>query len=68
MRTDVTVKLNEIVDWLSFQTDDLSFGLLSVEDAIKLYDYAKANSELPELADSWDKQYLISAIGYDPLS
>lgn len=67
MRTDVTVKLNEIVSWLSFQTDDLSFGLRSAEDALKLFDYAKANPELPEFADDWDKQCRIAAVGYDPL-
>lgn len=67
MRTDVTTKLNAVIQWLSFQTDDLSFGLRSAEDAIKLYDYAKANPELPEFADDWGKQDRLAAVGYDPL-
>ena len=68
MRIDVTEKLNAVITWLSFEYDDLSFGLRTAEDAIKLYDYAQANPGLPEFTDRWEVQTRIDALGYDPLA
>lgn len=55
-------------DWLGWQDEDLSFGLKSAEDAIKLYAYSQANSgSLPEMADEWEPKDRRAALGYDPL-
>lgn len=40
-------------DWLGWQDEDMSFGLKSAEDGLKLYAYAQAHPELPEMADDW---------------
>lgn len=68
MRNDVTKKLNKVIEWLSFQTDDLSFGLRTAQDAVKLYNHGSDNPDLPEFADRWNKQDRIDALGYDPLA
>lgn len=55
-------------DWLSWQEEDLSFGLKSAEDGIKLYAYAQAHCDhLPEMADEWEPKDRRKALGYDPL-
>ena len=55
-------------DWLGWQEEDLSFGLKSAEDAIKLYAYAQAHPELPEMADEWEPKDRRKALGYEPLN
>lgn len=54
-------------DWLGWQNEDLSFGLKSAEDAIKLYAYAQAHPELPEMADDWTPKARRAALGYEPM-
>ena len=43
-------------------------GLVNALDALRLYDYAQANPDLPEMADEWLSEDRIKALGYDPLS
>lgn len=76
----VAEKMRDIVEWLDWQDESLSFGLRSVEDAVKLYDYWQKHSFLPEMADGefhYDchgdplvplAQHRIAALGYDPLA
>lgn len=68
-------KLAAVSNWLGWQNEDLSFGLRSPEDAIKLYDYWDVRGDtLPEMADEYvdDEGRFMSifrkdALGYDPL-
>lgn len=58
-----------VADWLGWQDEDLSSGLRSVEDAMKLYEYSlRRNNTLSEMADEWHRKSLVAAIGYNPLS
>lgn len=68
-------KLLAIADWLGWQNEDLSFGLKSPEDAVKLYNYWQEHADtLPEMADEekddagrWLFMFRKHALGYDPL-
>ena len=60
--------LAHISEWLSYQDETLSFGLHNAFDALRLYDYSLEHSELPEMADDWDPQDRIAALGYDPMN
>lgn len=68
-------KLLNISEWLGWQNEELSFGLKSPEDAIKLYNYWKERADtLPEMADEeqddqgrWVCMFRKHALGYDPL-
>lgn len=68
-------KLLNISEWLGWQNEELSFGLKSPEDAIKLYNYWKERADtLPEMADEeqddqgrWVFMFRKHALGYDPL-
>lgn len=68
-------KLLAIADWLGWQNEDLSFGLKSPEDAVKLYNYWQERADtLPEMADEeqddegrWMFMFRKHALGYDPL-
>lgn len=60
--------LAHVADWLGWQDEDLSAKLHNAFDALRLYDYAQANPELEEMADEWDAQHRIAALGYDPLA
>lgn len=68
-------KLLAIADWLGWQNEDLSFGLKSPQDAIKLYNYWQERADtLPEMADEeqddegrWMFMFRKHALGYDPL-
>lgn len=60
-------QLHDISQWLGWQDECLSFGLRNSMDALRLYDYAQAHPELPEMADSWEDADRIAALGYDPL-
>lgn len=55
-------------DWLGWQEENMSFGLKSAEDAIKLYAYAQAHPELPEMADEWEPKDRRKALGYEPMN
>ena len=54
-------------DWLGWQDEDLSFGLKSAQDALKLYAYAQAHPDLDEMADSWTPGQRRAALGYEPM-
>jgi hypothetical protein len=57
-----------VAEWLSYQEETLSFGLVNAYDALRLYDYAHANPHLGEMADEWLPQDREAALGYDPLA
>lgn len=57
-----------ISEWLSFQDETLSYGLHNAFDALRLYDYSLEHSELSEMADDWEPQDRIAALGYDPMN
>lgn len=61
-------QLAAVADWLGWQHENLSFGLRSSMDALRLYDYAQAHPDLPEMADEWKSRSRIAALGYDPLA
>lgn len=68
-------KMRAIAEWLGWQEENLSYGLRSIADAEKLYDYWQANPDLPEMADVlFDDDgdevapHRIKALGYDPLA
>lgn len=60
---------------MGWQNENLSFGLKSPEDAIKLYKYWQDHADtLPEMADEeqddqgrWMFMFRKHALGYDPL-
>ena len=53
--------------WLGSNHEDLSDGLCNAFDGLRLYDYAQAHDQLPEMADRWHPADRIAALGYDPL-
>lgn len=59
--------LEAAADWLGWQDEDLSFGLRSAQDGLRLYDYAQRHPELPEMADEWTSAQRVKALGYEPL-
>lgn len=61
-------QLAAVADWLGWQHENLSFGLRSSMDALRLYDYAQAHPDLAEMADEWKPRSRIAALGYDPLA
>ena len=66
---NVRARLAIVADWLGWNDEDLSFGLRSVDDAVKLYEYSlKRNNTLHEMADLWHRNSLVAALGYNPLS
>lgn len=68
-------KTAAIAEWLGCHHENIAYGLRSVADAEKLYDYWQSNSHLvPENCDDEPddpsvnvRQHRINAIGYDPL-
>lgn len=68
-------KTAAIAEWLGWHHEDVAYGLRSVADAEKLYDYWAARSDLlPEFCDNDGhelgvdvRQHRIAALGYDPL-
>jgi hypothetical protein len=60
--------LAQAAEWLAWQEESMSFGLRNAFDALRLYDYAQAHPELPEMADDWEETHFIAAIGYNPFS
>lgn len=66
-------KLIIVVNWLSAQDENLSYGLKSPEDAIKLWNYGVKHQELAEFCDEndgsesdWTVEHFKEAIGYCP--
>lgn len=53
-------------EWLGWQDEDLSARLRNAFDALRLYDFAQTHPNLPEMADEWEAEQLIQAIGYNP--
>ena len=61
-------QLAAAAEWLGYQDECLSFGLRNSMDALRLYDYAQAHPEMPEMADEWTPEQFQEALGYYPLS
>ena len=67
-------ELKAVADWLGYQHEDLSYGLKSAEDGIKLCRYWRAHPELPEFCDAAEsedegrlvRRHLKLALGYNP--
>jgi hypothetical protein len=67
-------QLEAIASWLGYQHEDLSFGLKSPEDAIKLFRGWASDPKLPEFCDECegeaDRKRLLTRtkkiLGYDP--
>ena len=68
-------KMAAVAHWLGWQDEDMSYGLKSISDAEKLYDYWDVRGDdLPEMADTvYDDEgclmalFRLDALGYDPL-
>ena len=60
--------LEAAANWLGYSVEDMSYGLKSPADGLKLWLYAQAHPELPEFADSWAPKDRKKALGYDPLN
>jgi len=73
---NIREKLGTIENWMGYHHENLAYGLRSVVDAEKLYDYWQARGDLlPEFCDAESDdpdvdvaQHRIAAIGYDPLA
>ena len=51
---NVREQMHLVEDWLGWQIEDLSFGLHSPADAIKLYEHSlRYSHKLHEMADEW---------------
>ena len=61
-------QLAAAAEWFGWQEESLSFGLRNAMDALRLWDYAQAHPNLPEMADDWNPKQRIAALGYDPLA
>lgn len=67
-------QLEAAFNWLGYQHEDLSFGLKSPEDALKLWKAWVADSTLPEFCDQPEDtieerkitRLVVKTIGYDP--
>jgi hypothetical protein len=69
-------QMQRVVNWLNDQDESLSFGLQSMQDAIRLWAYWHENKsgELPEYADEESDDpgvsvayHRVRCLGYDPL-
>jgi hypothetical protein len=68
MTMNARERLAAAAEWLGYNHEQLSFGLRNAFDALRLYDYAQAHPNLPEMADDWEESDLIAALGYSPLT
>lgn len=59
-------QLEACANWLGYQDENMSFGLRSPEDGLKLWRYAQTREDLDEFADNWNAADRILAIGYCP--
>lgn len=70
-------KMALVLEWLNYQDEQLSFGLRSMADAEKLYDFWQVHSDnLPEMADEpyypnsdidVVRPARMCCLGYDPM-
>jgi hypothetical protein len=61
--------LVHVADWLGWQDEPLSSGLHNAFDGLRLYDYWVARQDrLDEMADEWEPEERITALGYDPMA
>ena len=68
-------KLEAVALWLSMQHEDLSYGLKSPLDAVKLWEAWRSNPALPEFCDDPDgsaeakrfEKVFRRALGYNPI-
>lgn len=61
--------LKNVADFLGDEEEDLSFGLRSAFDALRLYDYAQSHPELTNaFVTEWKSSDRIKALGYDPMA
>ncbi len=58
-------KLERIVSWLRHTHESISYGLRSIADAEKLYDYSQTRAA-DEYPDEWPTAELIRVLGYNP--
>lgn len=70
-------ELYAVADWFGHQHEDLSFGLKSAEDGLKLWRYWQEHQDtqgLPEFCDEAESEaegemlrgHIKKAVGYDP--
>lgn len=66
-------ELEAVVNWFSYQNEDLSYGMKSMEDCVKLWRYAQKHPELAEFCDQqagepgdWTQKHFKAAVGYNP--
>jgi hypothetical protein len=72
---NIREKSQAVATWLGYHHENIAYGLRSMADAEKLYDYWQARpSVLPEFCDDDAddtavdvRQHRIAALGYDPL-
>lgn len=65
-------QLAAAADWLGWQDENLSFGLKSADDGLKLWRFWQERPDGPEMADEdvdgFDVPALrVEALGYDPI-
>lgn len=59
-------QLEAAAAWLGYQDEDMSCGLKSPEDGLKLWRYMRAHDEISDMADEWLPDARINALGYCP--
>ena len=72
---NIREKSQAVATWLGYHHENIAYGLRSMADAEKLYDYWQARPNvLPEFCDDDAddmavdvRQHRIAALGYDPL-
>lgn len=70
-RLNIAERMSDITAWLESQDETLSFGLRSIVDAEKLYDYFTSDESPERYADGSDKKVRdarIGVLGYDPIN
>lgn len=63
---NVREMLDHLHRWLAYQEEDLSYGLRSISDAVKLY-LAHQEGQDMRFPDRWSSAQRIAVLGYDPL-
>jgi hypothetical protein len=70
-RVNIAERMSDITAWLESQDENLSFGLRSIVDAEKLYDYFTSDESPDRYADGSDEKVRdarVGVLGYDPLA
>lgn len=60
-------ELAAAADWLGWSHEDLSCGLKSAEDGLKLWRHGRTR-ETDEYPDEWPSSELVGVLGYDPIA